>query len=301
MSGMNLNVHLRELGKSSVPQQSLPDGLRELYRNGLFSDVVLVCAGSRLKAHKVVLAARSSVFRQMFSQNPLVSTVAHDGSVPVTSPNEGSDADATPERVRVPETGSVAENVTEGKNLVADVGKKLVEEDVAVVHLDSVCQHPEAVQIMLDLIYEVGDDELQGFSFSSEAITQAILRLAHCYDLPDLSRHAVQWLAKGITTRNVVDRLALTMEFQLDQLNRLRQKIINHLICNKQDLLCVVNQPEVLQHPQLLQMLLQCATSLVYDEKEERVPAKSSGQPKATDSPLRVVKQVHLSNLPDCH
>ena len=48
-------------------QVKLGDQLSEAFSGGQFSDVTLVCAEKKFPCHKVILSARSDVFKAMFS------------------------------------------------------------------------------------------------------------------------------------------------------------------------------------------------------------------------------------------
>jgi len=52
-----------------VSENRLSSDLGELFVSGALSDVIVSCSGRKFNCHKVVLAARSSVFRAMFEHN----------------------------------------------------------------------------------------------------------------------------------------------------------------------------------------------------------------------------------------
>lgn len=55
-----------KLKVSKDTKDDLSKGLQELFRKGLLTDVVLVCAQQHFPAHRVVLASQSRVFREAF-------------------------------------------------------------------------------------------------------------------------------------------------------------------------------------------------------------------------------------------
>lgn len=55
--------------QSRVPICRLPDDLEDLFRSQEFSDVTICANGKEFKAHKAILAARSPMFRGMFSHD----------------------------------------------------------------------------------------------------------------------------------------------------------------------------------------------------------------------------------------
>lgn len=57
-------------GAPSSPRSSLVEAFGTLVGSDLFSDVVFVVDSQRIPAHRAVLAARSSFFRQLFQESP---------------------------------------------------------------------------------------------------------------------------------------------------------------------------------------------------------------------------------------
>jgi len=209
---VKLSVNLGPLKQ----KECLSDDMRELYKQRLCCDVVIRCAEQSYPAHKSVLAARSSKFREIFAER-----VTEAGSEPVPSPKE----------IRI-----------------SDV------------------ENPEAVQMMLDFMYEVEVTDWKDYNPGTQAINKDVLRLAECYALPALTQRATHWLSKDITTGDVVDRLAVCREFQLEVL---RGKILEQLTSNKAALAEVAHGPKIMQYPELMQSLLQCAASSGCAEEEE--------------------------------
>mmetsp|Transcript_11271 Transcript_11271/g.31725 ORF Transcript_11271/g.31725 Transcript_11271/m.31725 type:complete len:230 (-) Transcript_11271:61-750(-) len=205
---VNLTVKLPAM-KGRNPDQ-LGEGLRELYRRGEFSDVSLICADHTFNAHRVVLAAKSEVFKQG-----------------LVMPKDKEEA-ASRQEVRL-----------------ADIS------------------NPEAVKIMLDHIYEVEDGSCEDYNPATQEINKDVLRLSQNFRLPGLAERATQWMAKGLTTGNVVERLTICEDFSLAIL---REKILEQLTCNKRALSEVAHSPQIMAYPKLMQALLQQAAAATESE-----------------------------------
>lgn len=59
-----------KLKASKATTDDLSTGLQELFRKGILTDVVLVCAQQHFPAHSVVLAAQSRVFKEGLAAQP---------------------------------------------------------------------------------------------------------------------------------------------------------------------------------------------------------------------------------------
>jgi len=114
-------------------------------------------------------------------------------------------------------------------------------------------QSPEAMRIMLDYVYLVGTGAPWEYKPSSAEVNKDVLRLARNFGLDHLHEYAARWLAKGLTTSNVVERLVTCEEFGL---GLLREKIIEQLGANPAELMIVSSSPAIMQHPHILQDLL---------------------------------------------
>merc|ERR1719183_1297090 len=106
---------------------------------------------------------------------------------------------------------------------------------------------------MLDYIYQVGTGCEWGYSPSSLEVNKEVLQLAHHFELKHLHEHAARWLTRGLTTKNLVERLVICEEFKLGML---REKLIEQLTSNPGELSLVCRSTEVLAHPTILQDLL---------------------------------------------
>lgn len=62
------------------PVDPLGEGLRDFYRRGDFTDVVLLCADQAFRAHRAVLAAKSQVFRAGFLPGQGAGSTGREGA-----------------------------------------------------------------------------------------------------------------------------------------------------------------------------------------------------------------------------
>lgn len=126
------------------------------------------------------------------------------------------------------------------------------------LRLDDVT-HPEAVQALLNCVYgadvQEGDDGVTEYKYSpsSEEANRDVLRLARDFGLMALEDQAARWLARGLTTSNVLRRLAACEEFGLKEV---KEKILEQLTANTDALYELVSDPAVIQVPGVLQDLL---------------------------------------------
>merc|ERR1719161_68526 len=129
---------------------------------------------------------------------------------------------------------------------------------------------------MLDYMYEMDNTwRLHGVSMdgnvwkdyspASQEITRDVLRLAQSFQLPELTSRATMWLAKDITTGNVVERLAMCSDFGLEVLHA---KIMEQLTLNRQALVEVAHSSQITKHPELMQAMLKQASVQGLDLEE---------------------------------
>jgi len=210
-----LSVKLRD---AQVDEENLLcKGLQELYRRGEMTDVELVCAEQRFLAHGVVLASRSTCFRNGLQQA-------------ASSLSQGMRHEV---RLSVP--------------------------------------NPEAVKIMLDHMYMIDPNEFGKFNPRTQEVNRDVLSLAKQFELPSLSEQAMRWLSRDLNTGNVVERLALCEEFGLTELF---EKIVEQLTFNKQALANIASSQQIMQHPKLMQLILQRTASTPALELE-KTPTKT--------------------------
>jgi len=131
--------------------------------------------------------------------------------------------------------------------------------------------NPEAVKIMLDYMYAKEEKVWGDLNPRTQEINKDVLRLARTFDLPGLTAKAMHWLGKDLTTGNVVERLAICDEFQLEEL---KIKILEQLTYNKAALSEVANSPQIMEYPKLMQAILQCAAG----DPSEQSPQQPKGK-----------------------
>lgn len=132
--------------------------------------------------------------------------------------------------------------------------------------------NPEAVKFMLDYIYQTDAAVWEDYNPRTQEINKDVLRLAKNFRLPGLTDRAVHWLAKDLTTGNVVERLEICDTFGLTQLS---ERILEQLSSNKKALAEVANSPQIMKYPKLMQALLQQAAAAVPDEPAAKKKAKT--------------------------
>jgi len=128
--------------------------------------------------------------------------------------------------------------------------------------------NPEAVKFMLDFIYQMDGNIWDDYNPRTQDINRDVLTLAQNFRLPGLTERAMHWLAKDLTTGNVVERLTICEDFQL---GTLKDRILEQLTYNKRALGEVASSPQIMQYPKLMQAMLQLAAA---------VPDESSAAPK---------------------
>jgi hypothetical protein len=227
-----------KLERSSAEDQGskLATGIKELYQKCQFYDLLIVAAGSRFPAHKAALAAMSG---------------------------------ALSERVRqaCAKFRETADTGTSG----TEAGGPLVESrgSYPELHLPDISS-PEAAKALLDFVYSLGS----GYSVSSDEVNRDVLRLAKEFELPLLEDHASRQLTEGLSTANVIARLATCEEFGLDNLYGV---IADELMINIEALVEVSNSEEILRHPKILQSLLIRAARL-HNSAAVTTPSKRVSQ-----------------------
>merc|ERR1719230_1128660 len=114
----------------------------------------------------------------------------------------------------------------------------------------------------------------------TQEINRDVLRLARQFKLPGLTHRAMRWLAKDLTTGNVVERLSICEEFGLSELT---EKILEQLTSNRHALAEVAHSPQIMTYPRLMQAMLQCAAGA--PEPAEPQPTKSSKRAEPEPEP----------------
>jgi len=115
---------------------------------------------------------------------------------------------------------------------------------------------------------------------SSAEVNKDVLRLARHFGLQHLHEHAARWLAKGLTTANVVERLVTCEEFGL---GLLREKIMEQLTKNPAELATVSSSTEIMKHPKILQDLLMQVASAARAGAAAAAAAEKEKEDKARE------------------
>merc|ERR1719235_662699 len=132
---------------------------------------------------------------------------------------------------------------------------------------------------MLEYMYEMDQTNWRDYNPATQEINKDILRLAQRFQIPGLTQRATHWLAKDITTGNVVERLSICADFGLDVL---RGKIIEQLTLNNNALREAANSPQIMKYPELMQALLQQMAKMGSKEQdEEPAPKRAKAKGKA--------------------
>lgn len=130
--------------------------------------------------------------------------------------------------------------------------------------------NPEAVKFMLDYMYQTDASVWKDYNPRTQEINKDVLRLAQAFRLPGLTERAMHWLAKDLSTGNVVEVLTICEDFGLNQLG---DRILEQLTTNKKALAEVANSPQIMKYPKLMQALLQQAAA-VPEEPQPKKRAK---------------------------
>merc|ERR1719456_786354 len=120
---------------------------------------------------------------------------------------------------------------------------------------------------MLDYLYELDGNEWATFNPRTQAVNQDVLQLAAQCELPGLTKQAMHWLSKDLTTGNVVERLAICEQFGLSELS---EKILQQLTMNREALSEVAHSQQIMNYPKLMQSILQCTASSAPPESPQQ-------------------------------
>lgn len=151
---------------------------------------------------------------------------------------------------------------------------------------------PEAVQILLSYIYQVGTGVAWEFKPSCVEVDKDVLHLARHFGIEHLHEHAARWLIEGLSTLNVVERLVVCEEFQL---GNLREKMMEQLAAFPDALGIVSSNPDIMKHPKIMQDLLK---SVAFSTKKEKVPEKEPEKPekRAPEKPEKAPEKQEKSS-----
>jgi hypothetical protein len=223
--------------------------IKALYDEGTFCDTVLVVGGQNFKVHRAVLAAQSTGLREYLKNVATPARKAKDSDPTVTEnppvAQTGADKGVAAGQPPVSTPDQAAQSSE--REVEAKQEAPLVE-----VQVDGI-SHPQAMQVTLDYIYASGTGSPWCYDPVTMEVNWDVLALTERFDLPFLHEEAARWLAKGLTTENIVKRLAACKAFKL---HGLRQKIVEQLTALPHALNAVSSSQEIQEHPSLLQELL---------------------------------------------
>eukprot|EP00933_Yihiella_yeosuensis_P007185 TRINITY_DN112113_c0_g1_i1.p1 TRINITY_DN112113_c0_g1~~TRINITY_DN112113_c0_g1_i1.p1 ORF type:complete len:373 (-),score=126.03 TRINITY_DN112113_c0_g1_i1:438-1556(-) len=265
-----------DVGASGQREAVFSQGLQSLLAAREGCDLVFSVCDKEFPCHAVVLAAASQNFRQYLRKNPLPGALA-----PVSlfglSMQEDSEEDPMKgllTKVAVPEAASTpapeAGNAQEAPAAEASESASSKSAEAGPLKLQVGIETPESLEILLGYLYVASTGAKWEYTpRGGNQVNKDVLRLARSFGLGQLHEYAARWLAKGLTTANVVDRLVSCEEFGL---GLLRERIVERLAQNPSELMIVSGSPEIMKHPRILQDLLIQIASL--RDKAPKAPAQ---------------------------
>mmetsp|Transcript_30413 Transcript_30413/g.37307 ORF Transcript_30413/g.37307 Transcript_30413/m.37307 type:complete len:229 (+) Transcript_30413:27-713(+) len=135
---------------------------------------------------------------------------------------------------------------------VAKLDCKIQVDGLPALQLD--VKHSEAVKALIDCVYGTEAENCDGcYNPSSEEANRDVLALARHFELPALEDRASRWLARNLTTTNLLDRVSTCERFGLKDV---KDKILEQLTANTDVLYELVSDPSVQSVPGVLQDLL---------------------------------------------
>jgi hypothetical protein len=239
---------------------TLAQGVRGLYEAAEFCDVNLLACGQSFPAHKAVLAATSTAFRERVQQAVSVCEIA---AAPLENVNPAAlEGPASTETVEKGEVLPPASTDPSGDaaDVVAPSETSPGEQDVPIapqrqipeIQFPSV-SCPEAIRILLAHVYGVDEGEVSKYQPSCDEANKDVLRLATQLQLPSLKEFATHWLAKELTATNAVLRLSIAQEFALHDFFEVTTEA---LASDPFALEQVTEDIKIINHPGILQTLL---------------------------------------------
>jgi len=143
-----------------------------------------------------------------------------------------------------------------------------------VLRLDGI-SHMEAVQAMVDRVY--GTSRASEYCPATDGVNRDVLWLAERFQLAELREEAARWLVRGLSTENILGRIAVCEEFQLSDV---RDYLLQQLVANPHALFVLAKDPDALKVPAVLQdALLRVLKLLGADAASALVPTPPSGSP----------------------
>lgn len=255
--------------------------IKALFDRGEMCDLVLnVGQGRSFPAHRAVLAAQSTSFREYLKQpqQPL----PKGGSVAIAQddPMRGA-LSLVPSST--PDAGSVPAQSSDTSSVLLQQKRPLR------LELQVNCaSSPEAVQLMLDYLYASGTGAAWKYEPGTAAVNADVLNLSKCFRLQSLHELAARYLVHGLSTDNAVGRLVLCEEHGLQ---KLRDQIVKEITTNNAALMAVVSNGETIKHPEIMRELLMAKTrgAIVVPEPQSD-PATE--EPVATEAKAVETKPV---------
>jgi hypothetical protein len=275
---------------------SLGAGMRLLYKDALFFDVVLLACGQKFPAHKAVLAATSAPLRQQLEQAVAAAEAAEalENASPLekaklpeasTGATVGNAVENPPEtEIEKPTASSTTDSsvaqdqmvpaipAPEASTVGVDVGFRMPE-----IHLANI-SCPQAVSILLEHVYGMDGGLSENYSVSDDATNKDVLRLASDLQIPTLKELAMQWMTKDVTSANVILRLSIAQDFALHEFF---EGAAGALASDMPALREVTNDLAIVKHPDILQALLMrvataCNSARINKKQGEQRPAKKA-------------------------
>merc|ERR1712217_371369 len=121
-------------------------------------------------------------------------------------------------------------------------------------------------------MYGMDSSTWKEYNPRTQEVNKDVLKLAQNFKSPALTEQATHW-SKDITTANAVERLNICDEYNL---HVLKDKIIEQLTFNRIALGEVANSPQIVQHPKLMQALLQMAAAVPEPAVGKESPKKKA-------------------------
>jgi len=282
----DLSVNMDQVG--AAPREDLLVSIKRLHHDSRLCDVAIAVGDKTFPAHRVILACASSQLREFLSAQLSEPVPAMLGCDPHASVKQGSESGSTPQ-AEIPTQLTAQEVCTaplphEVSDSLAASGEEVVSDPpfTAVAEPERVTEaargasavvpsatraqdrcpsvqmpgvsHPEAVQVMLDEVYGVLRHTGKNYPWpSTEEVNVDITHIGATYGLPALQERSARWFAEDLTTDDVVRRLAISDKYNLAEL---REGILDQLSMDCTALAAVVNAPDIVNYPTLLQELL---------------------------------------------
>lgn len=111
--------------------------------------------------------------------------------------------------------------------------------------------YPETLELLIKFLYEAEGET--GYAPSCHEVNMEVLDIAHTFKLSGLKRRATSYMARTITTHNILQRLCDCDAFGLQDL---KDKILGALAANRKVLAEVTEGPSISNHPDLLRQIL---------------------------------------------